>query len=197
MPEPHWLLVIFAVWMCLRAARRAVRAAAAAVIAVGVLVSCGVTDKVRTGASDASSGRYGTVMSWTDGDTARVRVAGTATKIRLLGVSAPETHGRTECGGPQATAYMRRAAPVDTSVRVTTNAASGDVQDRFGRTLAYLNTAGGRDVGEALIRAGHASVYAFQGRRFSRRARYEQAEASARAGRRGSWPMCGRPAPRR
>ena len=109
--------------------------------------------------------------------------------LRILGISAPETKRRRDCGGPEATALMRRLAQPGSKVTVSTDSSTGDMTDAFGRTLAFMDVRG-RDVGEQIIHAGRATVYSFRGRRFSRLARYEAAERDARQARRGSWATC-------
>ncbi len=78
-----------------------------------------------------------------DGDTLRVN---RTTKVRLLGVAAPE---RNEDGGPEATAFMKRLVNGRT---VTCDLNGEKTYDRLVGTC-YVN---GRDIGEAVIRAGLA-----------------------------------------
>lgn len=78
-----------------------------------------------------------------DGDTIRVN---RTTKVRLLGVAAPE---RNEGGGPEATAFMKRLVNGRT---VTCDLNGEKTYDRLVGTC-YVN---GRDIGEAVIRAGLA-----------------------------------------
>ncbi|MAB14567.1 thermonuclease family protein [Parvibaculum sp.] len=78
-----------------------------------------------------------------DGDTIRVN---RTTKVRLLGVAAPE---RDERGGPEATAFMKRLVNGKT-VRCDLNGEK--TYDRLVGTC-YVD---GRDIGEAVIRAGLA-----------------------------------------
>ena len=74
---------------------------------------------------------------------------------------------------------------------MTTDPGSGDVRDRYDRLLAFADTRDGRDAGEAQVAAGTArSSTATGGRRFSRLARYRDAQARARAQRRGAWKRC-------
>jgi micrococcal nuclease len=53
-----------------------------------------------------------------------------------------------------------------------------DAIDRYGRTLAYVDV-GGRDAGEAMIRAGWAKPYVYDHVPFERVARYRAAESAA------------------
>lgn len=78
-----------------------------------------------------------------DGDTVRV---GQRT-VRLLGIDTPE---RFRCGYSGARAKM--ASLIAGGVKLRNR--SG--KDRYGRTLAYLRTRDGRDVGAVMIRSGWA-----------------------------------------
>lgn len=60
-------------------------------------------------------------MSVTDGDTLRVRIGGRSERVPLLGIDTPETRRpgvAVECGGQQATGYMKRLARAGARVRV-------------------------------------------------------------------------------
>ena len=87
-----------------------------------------------------------------DGDTVHVSIDDTDVTLRVLGVSAPETRKRRDCGGPEATALMARLAPSGTKVTVSTDSATGDIVDAYGRTLGFADVRG-RDIGEQIIRA--------------------------------------------
>lgn len=108
-----------------------------------------------------------------DGDSLRLN----SRKIRLFGVDAFEydqTCGRTSCGR-QALKYLQRLAEgrAVTCVRQ-------DI-DSYGRVIAICRLADGRDLGQEMVRAGHALAY----RRFS--TRYVAEEAVAKTHRRGAW----------
>lgn len=139
------------------------------------------------------------VVRVVDGDTLKVRLAdGRRKTVRVLGIDTPETKKPdtpVECGGPQASASMARLAlegggyaAKGRDVMLIADP-TGDAEDRFGRVLAYVE-ADGRDLGERQIAEGWSRVYAFQGRRFQRRSRYERVEAQARRARRGAWAAC-------
>jgi endonuclease YncB( thermonuclease family) len=172
---------------------------AAALAAVGVLVINHLgDDPPRTGSAQGQNGR---VIRVADGDTVTVRVGRRDLHVRLLGIDAPEAttlrFGRADCGGQAASRHLRRLAiPAGhgIGVRVRTDPASGDVRDKYGRTLAYLDGPRG-DLGEAQLRAGQAVVYRYRRRRFSRLARYRAAQTAARRARRGTWAACHRPLP--
>jgi micrococcal nuclease len=67
--------------------------------------------------------------------------------------------------------------------------ASQDRRDRYGRRLAYVELANGRDLGESQVAAGHAKVYVFE-RPFARVSRYRRAQRAARARGSGAWTSC-------
>jgi micrococcal nuclease len=118
-----------------------------------------------------------------DGDTVELDNGKT---VRLIGIDTPEVHGGIECGGAQASAYMERVA-TGRAVSVHTDPTQ-DTYDRYGRLLAYLD-AGGKDLGEAVLRAGWARVYVYD-QPFQRLGAYRQAGWTARGGDRGIWSTC-------
>ena len=134
-----------------------------------------------------------------DGDTLVVRLTdGRRRRVRLIGIDTPETKrpgAQVECGGPQASALMARLALKGQGRRasgrdvVLVADRSQDSQDRYGRTLAYVDRADRRDIGRALIEAGWAQSVAFDGR-FARQSQYDAAESAARRDKRGIWGLC-------
>lgn len=117
-----------------------------------------------------------------DGDTLSARDSGKVQRIRLSGIDAPElaqtcrdAQGRTwSCG---TAARSRLAALVMQGGVMCTKRG----EDRYGRMLATCSAAGLADIGEAMVRDGHALNY---GRYTSD---YASAEREARAARRGLW----------
>jgi micrococcal nuclease len=143
----------------------------------------------------------GAVVYVTDGDTIGIRVGGDVSRIRLLGIDAPETKNPDEpvgCYGPQASARARGLLPRGMRVTILSDPTQ-DRFDRFGRPLAYVFRAGEtRPVNELLVADGAARVYVFRRNRpFKRIAAFRKAEASARAARRGLWGRCAVPDPTR
>ncbi|NWG23759.1 MAG: thermonuclease family protein [Pseudorhodoplanes sp.] len=102
-------------------------------------------------------------------------------RFRLHGIDAPELHQhcRDQSGkewpcGERARTELRRLlghGPVQCTPRTT---------DRFGRSVAVC-AAGGRDIGEAMVRAGWAAAYP------DHSSPYAVAETQARLARRGLW----------
>ena len=143
----------------------------------------------------SSAGRtvveYARVTHVVDGDTVDVRLgSGRAQRVRLLGIDTPEVYNGVECGGPAASAAMRRMLPVGTRVRLvsdTTQASS----DRYGRALRYITrTRDGVQVNRRQVWLGHATVSVYQGVPFLRTTGFRRAEAAARAVPRGLWKTC-------
>jgi endonuclease YncB( thermonuclease family) len=113
-----------------------------------------------------------------DGDS--LEVAGE--RIRLFGIDAPES--RQDCADARGNAYpcgrdaARALAAAIGSDRVTCTPVD---HDRYGRDVARCD-AGGRDLGEVMVRGGHAlDLPQHSG------GRYAAAEREARAARRGLW----------
>jgi endonuclease YncB( thermonuclease family) len=124
-------------------------------------------------ASERVTGRAAVV----DGDTLRID----GRRVRFDSIDAPESDqtctdasGRAYACGEAATAALR--ALID-GRRVT---CIGPGDDQYGRLIARCD-AGDGDLGEAMVRAGHALAY----RRFS--GDYIPAEDAARAARAGMW----------
>lgn len=129
-----------------------------------------------------------------DGDTIKVQMDYTneILTVRLLGVDTPETHDPrkpVQCYGPEAANFT--ATYVKGHVLVTTEPSTGDVSDRYGRTLGYVYVfSHKRDVGATLLSRGFARVYAFNNRKFKKRPAYEKLEAVAKARKVGRWGKC-------
>jgi micrococcal nuclease len=142
-----------------------------------------------TAGAGAQTVLHGVVARDVDGDTIHVTVNGKDVTVRLLGVDTPETHKPNfpvECYGPEASAFTKSYATG--RVTLTTEPSSGDVTDRYGRTLAYVYVVAHRqDLGAQLLRRGYARVYAYGNRRFARRTRYETYETRAKAKHVGVW----------
>ena len=87
--------------------------------------------------------------------------------VRLIGIDTPEVYGGLECGGRQASDYMKRLAPTGRRVRLRTDPTQ-DTFDRYDRLLAYVKLRGGPDAALAQLRAGWADVYVYGGNPFQR-----------------------------
>jgi micrococcal nuclease len=126
-----------------------------------------------------------TVTEVKDGDTLVVESGGRATTIRLIGIDSPEAHhpeAEPQYLAAEAGAELQRLVGGKT---VTLVADPGAGDDRYGRTLAYVQTPDGRDAGAELIAAGLAR--AFERYDFARKPRYRELEVAARTAGRGLW----------
>jgi len=129
------------------------------------------------------------VVRVVDGDTLHLDSADATegvTKVRLIGIDAPEVGG----GGTEpmyfareATAFARQQA-LDRQVTVYLDQQAGS-RDRYDRLLAYVQLPDGRFLNEELLAQGFA--YADTRFRHGYYQKYQQLEASARALTEGLW----------
>lgn len=144
-------------------------------------------------AADAAPGILATVLRVVDGDTLDVSTDTRGRlRVRVLGIDTPEVHRpgwSVGCWGPEA---QRFATETLTGQRITlTTDPTQDVHDRYGRSLAYVNLADGRDFGVESVRSGMARSYVYDGKPVSRYPDISSAENEARAALRGLWgPPC-------
>ncbi|BBY96430.1 hypothetical protein MGALJ_60990 (plasmid) [Mycobacterium gallinarum] len=99
-----------------------------------------------------------TVLRVVDGDTIDVRDDSRGRlRVRLLGIDSPEVHRpgwSIGCWGPEA---ERFATETLTGQRIILSAdPTQDTHDRYGRTLAYVELADGRDFAVTAVAAGMA-----------------------------------------
>ncbi|OHB64294.1 MAG: hypothetical protein A2Y77_05535 [Planctomycetes bacterium RBG_13_62_9] len=124
-----------------------------------------------------------------DGDTLHLAVADPpdeVTKVRLLGIDAPETGtggGDRMYFAEEATTSARRLA-LGQEVGVYLDERAGS-RDRYERLLAYIELPDGRFLNEVLLFGGYA--YADRRFRHSYFQKYQQLEAGARALGEGLW----------
>ena len=124
--------------------------ATAAVVALFALLAAAISlpasASVRTSPWDSiQSWETGTVQRIVDGDTMLVTddVTGATSRIRFIGINAPEIGGKDhggQCGGWQAKAVLEELAPVGTKVRLASlDPASKGKADRPQRTVLAWN----------------------------------------------------------
>lgn len=131
------------------------------------------------------------IVSVTDGDTIKVRIGKARRTVRIIGIDTPETKRpgvAVECGGPEASANMKRLAPAKAKVSLRTDPTQA-TKDRYGRLLAYVSRRG-RDLGRSQIGAGWATTYVFGGKPFQRTTAYQRSEAKAKAAKKGVYGKC-------
>ncbi len=149
------------------------------------------SSREQTFATDAAhyQGLQFRVTRVVDGDTLHLAAPDQGretTKVRLLGIDAPEMGtGKNDrmYFAEEATAFAKRLA-LDKDVSVYLDERAGS-RDRYGRLLAYIELPDGRFLNEELLSEGY--VYADQRFRHSYYQKYLQLEAAARSGRRGLW----------
>ena len=93
-----------------------------------------------------------TVISVGDGDTLRVLDRGQRLTIRVACIDAPEMAQSPY--GQQAREALQALLPVGTTVTLKTQ-----TKDRYGRTVAEVFTADGRNAGLTLVQQGNAFAY--------------------------------------
>lgn len=142
----------------------------AAPIVIGcLLVACAAVEP-------AVGERVAVEVVWVaDGDSLRARVGGVERELRLWGIDAPE---KDQPGAEAAREALRRVAVGERF------AAEVVAKDDYDRLVVRLRDAEGRELNRALIAAGHAWWF----RRYAGdEASFREAEAAARAARRGIW----------
>jgi micrococcal nuclease len=133
--------------------------------------------------------RAATVLRVVDGDTLHIDIPDrddSKTKVRLLGIDAPEMGGPEKPAmyyARQATEYLARIAGGQ-AVRVYLDERAGS-RDKYGRLLAYIELPDGQFANEALLSQG----YVYADRRFPHgySQKYLRLEATARSQRVGLW----------
>lgn len=127
------------------------------------------------------------VVDVVDGDTAKVRIGGLTTTLRLIGIDTPETKDPrrpVECFGREASAKASKLLAGQT-VRLTYDS-SQDRIDRYGRTLAYVWLSDGQSYGWQMLHDGFASEYTYD-LPYRYQAQFRAEQADARDARRGLW----------
>lgn len=122
-----------------------------------------------------------------DGDTIVVNIAGTDTRIRLIGVNTPETvDPRTpvECFGKQASDFLKAMLPVGTMVRLQSDPTQANT-DKYGRLLRYVYL-GDTLVDEEIIQEGYGYEYTYD-LPYQFQKEFRESEEYARSGQLGLW----------
>ena len=157
----------------------------------GVLAGRGTGRVERTRGQDTVRyhGKTFTVVRVVDGDTLDIDVAdgdAPTTRVRLLGIDAPETRSAEGTPAFFATEATARARTLVEGAEVTVYLnEGGDSRGKYGRLLAYLEMSDGRFVNEVLLSEGY--VYADLRFRHGYYQRYQQLESGARALSKGLW----------
>lgn len=123
-----------------------------------------------------------------DGDTIKVVTHRRAEYVRFIGIDTPEVYNGVDCGGPEASASMKRLLQPGDRVKLVRDQ-SQDNRDTYGRLLRYVQFQG-RDLGRKQVTKGWARVYVFD-QPFDRVVPYDHSQDRAEATGRGVWGECG------
>lgn len=144
------------------------------------------TSSTTTIAPGLPAGDDTTVKAVLDGDSFEIE---NGTKVRLIGIDAPDIETNA-CFSPEATNHLKELLPPGRPIRLVYDTTR---TDRFGRTLAYvfrlpeglfLNLAMVRDGYAIPVTTGQFAANTMYGREIG------DAEADAKAARRGLWAGC-------
>jgi micrococcal nuclease len=150
-----------------------------ALVAAAIVAVAGVN-----GSDAARSATSGVVASIIDGDTLRLA---DGRRVRLVQIDTPEL-GTGECYSRAARTALLQRVPLGSRVVLERDPALDDV-DRYGRLLRYVHR-GTMNVNVALVRAGAAEPYFYDGDRGRHAGRLMSEALAARAARRGLWGAC-------
>jgi micrococcal nuclease len=129
----------------------------------------------------------GLVVAVYDGDTVKIRFAnGAERKVRLIGIDSPEMDDPREDVGFMAFAAKRFAFTKLYRKKVLLSR-SREVEDKYGRLLAYLSTSDGVLFNEQILRAGYAQVLRAFPHDPEMMKRFESAQKEAKREKRGLW----------
>lgn len=145
--------------------------------------------------SERQIGKRIRVRKITDGDTMEAMLDdGTVERIRLFGLNTPELNPKPgvprDTFTPQAFAkeardFLEKLCPPGKDAQIVERG-----RDKYGRLLALVFTADGRDVNRALIEAGLArSYFVLESKKDELRKPYEALQNDALKARRGIWSL--------
>lgn len=134
----------------------------------------------------SAEGQEATVVGVMDGDTIRVRIGGVEDTVRLIGVDAPETRGksqREEAWGERVKILVEKLT-LGSTVRLIRDEVAGE-RGSMGRLLRFVKLPDGRILNEVLVKDGHArALLRFP---FSQEERYRVLQFQACGERRRLW----------
>ncbi len=131
----------------------------------------------------ARLGEYFTVVRVYDGDSLKVRGQGVELMVRLVGIDAPETAGRTRPGQPygqQSAGYLRERV-INEKVRLKSYG-----MDHYNRQLAELFL-DGDNINLKMVESGMAERYQGRPAKGLDIRPYQQAESRAKSQNKGIW----------
>ena len=153
-----------------------------------VASSCSAERTAATARADTDT--TATVLRVIDGDTLDVLDDRRGRlRIRVLGIDSPEATTKVGCWGLEATQFAK-ATLQDARVAIVADPTQ-DLHDRYGRTLAYVEKAGGWNYSIEAARSGDAHAYVYDNSPVTRAPEIAAAEQEAKAAGRGLWgPPC-------
>ncbi len=132
---------------------------------------------------------YYPVASVSDGDTIKVRIAGKAETVRLIGIDTPETKDPrkpVQCFGKAASSEMQKLVAHKT-VRLEADPTNAN-RDKYQRLLRYVYLPDGTLVNAYMIQNGYAFAYVLFP--FTKMEEFRGYEKQARDANRGLWAGC-------
>ncbi|MET4901657.1 MULTISPECIES: thermonuclease family protein [unclassified Paenarthrobacter] len=133
-----------------------------------------------------ASGPY-LVESVVDGDTIRISCNGISTRVRLVGLNAPESvkgDAPVECGGPEASTYLHSLLDGQ-QVFLAADPAQG-VRDKYDRLLAYVWSTDGTLANRTILEQGHAEATGY-GKSFAYSGDFTRTAEQAKESKAGRW----------
>ncbi len=138
--------------------------------------------------NDVPAGYY-RVTEFVDGDTFAVDMAGTAERVRLIGVDTPETHkpdSPVQCFGQAASTYTKQLIG-ENAVRLEVDPTNSN-RDRYNRLLRYAYLPDGRLINAEIIKNGYG--FAYVSFPFQKMDEFTMYQAKAREANKGLWSGC-------
>jgi micrococcal nuclease len=146
------------------------------------------TPKISTPTSlDTATATPVSVVRVVDGDTISVLLDGSETKVRLIGINAPESvdpRRPVQCFGKEAAAHMTELLSQH-KVELLYDI-SQDRYDKYGRLLAYVYRDDGVFINEAMIHDGYAYEYTYK-TPYEFQQEFKTTEREARSEANGLW----------
>jgi len=168
------------------------RLMAAAIAVAGLLAACPSSENggdraAPSTVADTGSGDVWRASEVVDGDTLKVVGPDGEVTVRVLGINTPETD---ECFSSQATEALEQLV-MDVDLVLVSD--TTDI-DQFGRSLRYIETVGGLDLGAELVAGGYAISRRYEPD-VARDSRYSVLQDEAQRDRLGLWApdACGAP----
>lgn len=168
----------------------------------GVIEELGSDDHSMDSGQDLSPTVEASVVRIIDGDTVAVKpgdglpatsASGREHSVRVLGIDTPEmdwSNGNHECGAEAAGNQIRSLISEGDTVTLIYDE-KADRFDRFDRSLAYVETHDGTDIGMSQAENGFAAAwYPASAPEPTRYPSYASAQSRAEASALGSWGEC-------